>query len=435
MNIKHSITHSNAKGITNKRILVVEDSITHAYMLKRKITQHLPVTVTVAGTFAEAKKIVENDTGDIFLAVLDLNLPDASGDKVVDYILSKKITTIVLTGIFSEELRERMISRNVVDYIVKESVNDIDYIVNLINRIQLNQTIKLLVVDDSATARETIKQHLISHKFQVLIASNGEEAIKVMEKNPDVKLVITDFDMPKMDGFELVSEIRKSNSKEDVVIIGLSGHGSSAMSAKFLKKGANDFLYKPFSKEELFWRINQNIELMELFRKLKESSNRDYLTKLYNRRYFFETGAKTHENALRGNLKLSIAMIDLDHFKNINDTLGHDAGDEALKCAARLLEENLRKADMVARFGGEEFCAMAVGLDASDSAQLFERVRQAMEEKEIDYEGKTFHVTASIGVTTQLEQSLESMISTADAMLYKAKKGGRNRVVIDKQNL
>jgi len=236
--------------------------------------------------------------------------------------------------------------------------------------------------------------------------------------------------MPKMDGYELIAHIRDKYPRHQMGIIGVSAQGGSIMSSMFLKGGANDFLTKPFSKEEFVCRINQNVDLLELIQEIKETSNRDYLSNLYNRRYFFEVGQRYLENALRNNLTLTIAMLDIDHFKVVNDTYGHEAGDVVIKRVAALLDEAVRKTDILARLGGEEFCVLAVNMKQADAVQVFGRIRARIEAEEIDYEGNLLQVTISIGVTTNLSNSLADIVQQADEMLYRAKGGGRNRVEV-----
>ena len=237
--------------------------------------------------------------------------------------------------------------------------------------------------------------------------------------------------MPEMNGFELVAKIRKEYSSDELAIIGISGHGSGLLSAKFLKKGANDFICKPFLNEEFHCRINQNIEILEHIAAVREASNKDYLTGLWNRRQFFDLGKTLYENAKRGNLNITLAMIDIDHFKRINDSYGHAVGDAALKQVARLLAANLRDADIVSRYGGEEFCVMTTNMSKQEAKMAFERIRKRIENAKIHTKSCEMTLTVSIGVTTRILDTLDATISLADEFLYQAKQNGRNRVIIN----
>jgi diguanylate cyclase (GGDEF)-like protein len=412
-------------------VLVVEDNPIFAKLIGRKICLQLGFEFDIAPTFREMQSMITSGASKYFAAILDLHLPDASDDKIVDFALAHKIPSIVFTAEFSDETRDRMLEKNIVDYVFKESAQDIDYVVKTIHRLHKNQFIKVMVVDDSDVLRKFIRRLLRIHRYQVLDAANGAEALALLEKNPDIKLIITDFQMPKMNGFELVAGIRKNYPADRIAIIGISGQGSGLLSAKFLKKGANDFICKPFVNEEFNCRITQNIEILEHIDAVREASNKDYLTGLWNRRQFFNLGKTLYENAKRGNLNITLAMIDIDHFKRINDSHGHAVGDAALKQVAQLLSANLREADIVSRYGGEEFCIMTTNMSKAEAKKAFERIRSIIENTVICTKSGEFTLTVSIGVTTRILDTLDATIGLADEFLYQAKQNGRNRVVIN----
>lgn len=168
-------------------------------------------------------------------------------------------------------------------------------------------------------------------------------------------------------------------------------------------------------------------ELEEQKLKIQDMSNRDFLTDLANRRYFFEVGENLFQNARRGNINISIAMCDIDFFKRINDSYGHAGGDAVLRDVAKILSDNLRKADIAARFGGEEFCLLLDCKDASDAYSVVDKLRLLVETHPFVYDGNRIAVTISAGLTSRMEESLDGMIKKADEMLFKAKSGGRNR--------
>jgi len=416
--------------MSEQRILVVEDNKAVARLISSRVTQELDFMTMVAHSYEEARGIL--DESDIFfLAILDLNLPDAPDGEIVDLVLSREIPSIVLTGTLDDEVRKRILSKNVVDYIVKEGMHAIDYVIHLIRRLRNNRKIKALVVDDTATFRHLISRLLTQHKFNVITANDGIDALDKVKQNPDLKLILTDYEMPNMNGFELVSELRKDYTKDMMAIIGLSANTSETLSAQFLKKGANDFLSKPFLNEEFYCRVTQNVEIVELINEIREASIRDYLTGLYNRRYLYDIGNTLHSNAMRDNLSIAVGMVDIDYFKKINDTYGHDVGDIALKHVANLLTEHVRKSDVVSRCGGEEFCVILTNVNRQRALLVFGKIRKMIEKSEIHADGKTIKLTISCGVCTSIKNSLESMIKKADEMLYEAKESGRNRVVID----
>jgi len=168
-------------------------------------------------------------------------------------------------------------------------------------------------------------------------------------------------------------------------------------------------------------------ELEEQMERIKDLANRDPLTNLFNRRYFFEVGEAIFQNATRGNISIAVAIFDIDHFKRVNDAHGHVAGDAVLRAVSGTLAKNLRKADVLARFGGEEFCLLMHCHEPDDAYTVIDKLRLLVEQQPIAYEGSPIAVTISAGLTAKLETSLEAMIAHADEMLYKAKAGGRNR--------
>jgi diguanylate cyclase (GGDEF)-like protein len=173
--------------------------------------------------------------------------------------------------------------------------------------------------------------------------------------------------------------------------------------------------------------IDDITELQEQRKKLEELANQDSLTGLNNRRHFFDLAESLFENAKRGNLSVSVAMFDIDFFKRVNDTYGHAAGDFVIKSVSDILQQNLRKSDILARFGGEEFCLLLHCKELDDAYTVVDKLRLMVELHAFVYEGKRIPVTISAGLTSKLEDSLDVMIQKADEMLYKAKEGGRNR--------
>ncbi len=412
----------------SRKILVVEDAKSVSGFLCRQIEETLDFEAVPAYTLAEAQEILERDAG-FFVAVLDLNLPDAPDGEIVDRVLEKGIPSIILTASFDDELRERILSKNVVDYIPKDSPRGLEHIKYLIQRIYRNQGVGILIVDDSRFFRTYCRTLLEAHKFHVLAAENGEQGLEMLGRNPDVRLVITDYNMPVMDGFEFVSRIRETFGKNEVGIIGLSAQGAGVVSARFLKMGANDFLPKPFVAEEFYARVTQNIELIEFIGELRDIAVRDPLTRLYNRRYFFDAGEKLLEEAREEGVTLTAAMIDIDRFKGINDRYGHEAGDEVLVRLAELLARTFGPYHIVSRFGGEEFCVLARGIQGKRAFRLFEDFRRLVENMEFRCGEEAIRFTVSVGLHSGGGESLQDMIREADGQLYRAKNEGRNRVV------
>ena len=415
-----------------KKVLVVEDNKMVGLMLSKRL-EGAGYDVDWAMTLKDARDLLDKTDKSYFAALLDYSLPDAPNGEVIPWVVERGIPVIVFTGLVDEKVRENVWSQSVVDYVLKEDTQGIPYILTLLHRLEMNEKVKVLVVDESVFFRKALVDLLNVHRYQCFTASNGKEALDICNANPDIQLVITDFKMPKMDGLELTQKLRKNFSGEQMAIIAMSSEGESLMAARFIKSGANDFLVKQsFITEEFYSRVTRNINYLEQVERIREAAIRDYLTGLYNRRYFFGTGETLFANAKRENITLVCAMLDIDFFKKVNDTYGHDSGDLVLKHVADTLQRRMRKTDIVARLGGEEFCILAANMKNEAVHDVFNNLRTMLEESEIvNDDGEVIRITMSFGVVTELENTLDETVKLADKLLYQAKKGGRNRVVID----
>jgi len=413
------------------KVLIVEDSTVILKVLKHLAKQSLQLEPIFATSMAEAQSLYQQHKDELFAGIIDLALPDAPNGELVNFLLEEKFPVVVLTGSYDEKRRASLVKKGVVDYVVKETRYSYRYAINMINRLFKNQNIEVLVVEDSKQYRKHIVRLLNAHKYQVLEAENGLEALEQLKKNPKIKMVITDYNMPEMDGFELVQEIRRQYEKSDMIIIGLSGEDGGLLSIKFIKNGADDFLNKPFQQEEFYCRITNNIESLEQMHKIQDQANRDYLTSLYNRRYFCEQGDLLLKQAKASNTELALVVIDIDFFKLVNDEYGHEAGDEVLKFFAREMESILGRF-VVARIGGEEFCIIVPGLVNEKVVSLIDGFKQHVAAKIFDVNEEDFlRVSFSAGVTNIKLNNITEMLNKADEYLYRAKEAGRNMVIGD----
>lgn len=414
----------------SSRILVVEDNKTLAKLIAKKIGLELNFEVDVAYSLSEAKLFLKRYK--YFLTLLDINLPDAPNGEIVDYALEKKNHVIVLSGNIDKEFRKKMLKKNIIDYVTKSGANDVNYIIQTIKRLKKNQNHKILLIDDSLVFRKQMQGMLENMFFKVISVAHGEEALGMLETTPDISLVLTDYHMPVMNGLELTGEIRKKYMKNDLSIIVISGDDDDETTALFLKNGANDYIKKPFSKEEFSCRINNSIEALENIHEITNNAERDFLTGLYNRRHFFTNASKYFEDAKENSEHFAIAMIDIDHFKKINDTYGHDAGDRAIVHLADILRTNVSNEDIVARFGGEEFGILLKSVSTKQALDIFERIRQNVQSsKTKGNNNEEINYTISIGLVTTNDESLDASINEADMLLYNAKQSGRNQIVTD----
>jgi diguanylate cyclase (GGDEF)-like protein len=298
---------------------------------------------------------------------------------------------------------------------------------------------KVLLVDDSQQARVAIREAL-KDIFEVFIeADDGLSAIKAfVEEKPG--FIITDIEMPSIDGYRFISTVRNMEDGKDLPIIMLSGTKDS------LKKkltgfnlGASDFLMKPFESEELVARVKSLLRTRFLLDELKEKNTllarlavTDELTGLYNRRHFFETVKEQMALGLRHNFKIACMLMDIDHFKKINDTHGHIAGDDVLRKIGSLLNSCKREGELLARFGGEEFVMCLFNTDSASVLRAAERFRHLIKSFEFSSSNHpNLHVTVSIGVAIYPQASIvtiDELIKAADSALYRSKVDGRDKV-------
>lgn len=413
-----------------QRILIVEDNKTLAKLMSKKISEELSFEVDIAYNLHEAKLFLRLHT--YFLTLLDLNLPDAPNGEIVDYVLKQGNKAIVLSANVDKDFRKKILEKNIIDYVNKNGVDDINYIIQNITRLQKNQKHTVLVVDASMVFRKKMKNMLDTLFFNVITVAHGEEALGILQTNSNISLVITDYNMPVMDGLELTYEIRKTYKKDSLSIIALSSNEDDAINAMFLKNGANDYIKKPFSKEEFSCRINNTVESLENLNIALTHANRDFLTGLYNKRYFFKAMNEYIEDVSQTAEKFAVALIDIDHFKHINDTYSHDMGDKVIIHLSEILTSTTNYRDMIARFGGQEFCIVLKNVNRYSAYDILDRLRAEVEKTALfTQKNKEIRFTISIGVAMSSDENLESLVDQADMALFKAKNDGRNMLVLD----
>jgi len=308
------------------------------------------------------------------------------------------------------------------------------------NQGQENQTI--LLVEDSATTAAMISKFL-SESYVLVQTRDGVDAWEVLKHQTEIGLVITDLNMPNMTGHQLLVEIRRSDDPRInslPVIVMTATDDKVDRNLSFLN-GANDFVTKPIDEMELVARVNVHYRLASTIRKLEESqkalaiqATTDPLTGLRNRRSFFEKAEELASLHRRYKTDLSILMIDIDHFKKINDSLGHDGGDVVLVRFAEILNSMVREVDIISRLGGEEFAILLPDTKRLGAAVLAERTRAAIQRTAISYQGNDYSITASIGIASIAAEdvgSISDFVRIADNRLYLAKKAGRNRICVD----
>jgi len=426
--------------VIDRPVLIVEDSRSLSKRIATLLTERWGCEVHIAEGLSSARKLLDKHGWDYVSAVCDVNLPDAPNGEIIDLLKQLAIPTIAITKILDDKFRALIVKKGVADYVLKDGDDYCEYITQLVGRIYKNRSIKALIVSDSLSARTILEHMLNTQCLRTLVAADGKAALKLLNEHPDIQLVIVDYpkpdpvitdypvlELPGMDGFLFTQEARKLYGKDRLAIIGISASPDEGVAARLLKYGANEFIFKPFSYEELSCRIAQNLEMMEQIETIREVANRDYLTGLHNRRFFFERGQEIYHNATQEALPLAIAMIDIDNFKTLNDTYGHDVGDIVLKHCSHLLHQNFGK-ELLARLGGEEFAVLICKTSLPDVRARFEKFVRKVAVTPAVHQDKVIPFTVSAGLNNELGKDLNEMLKFADDRLYRAKDAGRNRV-------
>ena len=414
----------------NNKILIVEDNKALAKLIAKKMEDNTEMQVDVAHSLAEAQAFLTK-AKDYFITLLDLNLPDAPNGEVVDFVASKGLPIIVLTGSMDDKTRETFMDKDIVDYVYKGNMSDVNYIFHMIDRLKNNKQYKVMVVEDVMQTRNDVKKILQNLQFQVFTAAHGEEAMNYFADNPDIKLVVSDYGMPVKDGLAVLKELREQKDKNELGVIMMTSANENVSGAVFLKNGANDFIAKPFLKEELICRVNNTIENMENINKIANFANKDFLTGLFNRRYFYDDMQGYLASLEENPMPYAVAVIDVDGLKNINDKYGQDSGDKILKLLAKKLIDDTKSSDIAARFGGGEFCVLLKNVSQEDAVKFFVGLRAAIAANPVNIKNESVKISVSIGVTFgKSDYNVDEILELADEALYKAKQNGRNRVEI-----
>jgi two-component system cell cycle response regulator len=295
----------------------------------------------------------------------------------------------------------------------------------------------ILLAEDSSVVRAMVRQVLETAGYRVAEAENGEVAFAMIHRHrPDVALL--NVEMPVLDGHQLLTRMKADPTIADIPVIFLTGRTSTAEIVEGLRMGAHDYLRKPFEPAELIARVSAAIRIARLQQELTRQnfelehlSRTDQLTGLANRRHGDERLREEFAVARRHRRDLSALMLDVDHFKSINDRYGHAGGDDVLQEIARRLESALRPGDVAARWGGEEFLVILPNTALEQATSVADRILVVMKEHPVSLtDEQQCNVTISIGAATSFEHSPDDLVRQADDALYRAKRGGRDRVCV-----
>ncbi len=297
---------------------------------------------------------------------------------------------------------------------------------------------KVLVAEDNPVTRRLLQRSLERWDYEVVVASDGTEARQILFSSDAPKLAILDWIMPGIDGVEICRDLRQRDCASYIYTLLLTSKATREDLLKGLAAGADDYLVKPIDPLELQARLRSGQRILALQDQLiaaresmREQATRDPLTGVWNRREALDVLQREFHRARRLHAPLVVVMLDLDHFKRINDTRGHQAGDAVLTEVARRLLTVMRPYDSLGRYGGEEFMVIAPGCDAQSGLELAERLRESVAAAPVSLLCDSLAVTLSLGVASLADDAdPESLIHRADQALYSAKNAGRNRYAL-----
>ncbi|HND32404.1 MAG TPA: diguanylate cyclase [Myxococcota bacterium] len=292
---------------------------------------------------------------------------------------------------------------------------------------------EVLVADDDPTTRLMMKGSLERLGYQVRLATDGNEALAILGSENPPRLAILDWEMPGATGVEVCRWIRTGGDEPYTYIILLTSRTSLSDIVEAMDAGADSFIRKPVEPNELKARLRPGHRMLDLQRQLirareayRYQARHDGLTGLYNRSAIVEILKTALESG-----PVSVAMLDVDHFKQINDQLGHDVGDRVLVELGRVLTHSLRPEDAVGRLGGEEFLLVLPGVDTWEAARVGERLRKRVEELQLTEQGRPLPVSISVGVATAAAHTpYTELLKRSDRTMYAAKHAGRNKVIV-----
>ncbi len=376
-------------------------------------------------TFIIVSRYLDDTTAELFLHRYREKYPIANA------------LTIMLTA---DDVHEIMLDANKAGFKLvfnKKDINSIQtFLTSVLNNRTLNLKGKILFIEDQASVAAATVALFENYQAEIEHVTNLDEA-KEKFSNNDFDLVITDYYLKNNEtGDDVINLVREFDDigKARIPILVVSGEADQAKRTAFLRNGANDFIIKPFDDDELIVRSSNLIENKKIFEQAKKQQDEltklamtDQLTGLYNRHSLFDIGPRYLSDAKRHKFSVSLLVIDLDHFKNVNDTHGHAVGDVVLKAVGEVLNNNCRTEDLATRFGGEEFVMLLSHCDSEFAATKAEDLRQAIEESKPN----DLTITASIGAASfDSADSFESLFEKADKAVYEAKETGRNKVIL-----
>jgi len=449
------------------RVLVVDDILANVRLLEAKLAaEYFEVITAMNGV--DALDSVQRTKPDIVL--LDVMMPGIDGIEVCRRIKAnpqtQHIPVVMVTALDQPEDRVRGLEAGADDFLTKP-VNDVSLFCRVKSLVRLkmltdelrtrssdadsmrlvaggrpgddNRPGRVLVIDNRASVAERIKASM-GNRHEVTIADDLKNAVTFAVEHPEpFELVIINLDLDGVDALRICSQLKTLERTRQTPILIIVDPDDHQRLLRALDMGVNDYLIRPIDKQELLARCNTQVRRYRYTEQLRlsvqasiEMAVTDALTGLYNRRYLETHLGHLVEHSVNRSKALSVMTLDVDYFKAINDTHGHDVGDRVLQELAARIRSNIRNVDMACRTGGEEFVVVLPATDMSLAVKIGERIRKAVASKPFNAgAAQPLNITASIGVASLegLEDKVEDILKRADQALYRAKREGRNRLI------
>jgi diguanylate cyclase (GGDEF)-like protein len=417
--------------VANKRVFLMDDDTTFYNTLNNNL-QSLKYELLQIKNFEDFLEQAEKEAPAVI--VIDSSyLHEVDAQIFLDFIKQHQTALICISSV--DDLPTRLMAiRAGVTFFVRKPVN-ISYLTRILDRLCENLTdevYRVLIVDDSAPLAQYYAVVLQDAGMETLAITDPMNLLEVIsEFRPH--LLLLDFYMPSCTGLELATILRQEERYASLPIIFLSTEDDKLKQLATISGGADDFLTKPILPQHLISIVKSRIKRSAT---LTTYIQHDSLTKLLNHTYILQLLELEMARGERQNTIVSFAMVDIDHFKKINDVYGHLVGDMVLAKASEFLATRLRKTDFVGRYGGEEFAIILPNTAQTDAARICDSLRLKFSELKFSVEGEDFHISFSVGVSSYPEYNvLEELIDAADQALYRAKNNGRNRVEISEKKL
>lgn len=295
----------------------------------------------------------------------------------------------------------------------------------------MKSTQNILIVDDEKSNIDILLDFFDNsdYNYNIIATISPKKALEIV-KQRKIDLILLDIVMPQIDGYEVCEVLKNDDSTKDIPILFMSAYNDDKYILKAYEVGGVDYVTKPFRKVEILSRVKTNLKLQETISELEYFAYYDVMTNVYNRRKFFELATKMFDEKKE---QMIAVMMDIDKFKNINDTHGHAVGDKVIKQIADILKQNIQKDMVLGRLGGEEFCIVSSSFKKVDFLMIIENIRESIENSKIKIDNNLLSMTISSGVAnfTNSDQmpTIDHLLQKADEYLYEAKDSGRNKTI------